>query len=250
MKLNQKKLDILIPAYNCLEFIIRIEKLTKFITTGKINIIVSDDSTKKEISNEIRRFCEKNNIHYTIGPKTKNAVDNWNRLLGYTISNYYILLHHDEMFETVDDINQILDYISKFRPDAFVSSLLIKSSKGTRRFSNNYFKKIILEKFPNYLYIRNCIGSPSNIIFHNRFSIYKYQNKLKWLVDTNYFCEIFNKKKYYVIYGIFNIVSFENTSSITNNLNTRSIAKEERKVLKIRYKIPYLMLDLFWIFLK
>jgi len=49
---------------------------------------------------------------------------------------------------------------------------------------------------------------------------------------------------------MFNIVSFENTSSITNNLNTQSIAIEERKVLKIKYKISYLILDLFWIFLK
>ena len=135
-------------------------------------------------------------------------------------------------------------------PDALISSLFIKSKKNIRPFSNNYFKKFILENLPNFLYIRNCIGSPSNIIFHKKFSIYKYRSDLKWLVDTNYYNKIFNNQKYFIIYGIFDIISYDNATSITNSLKVNLIAKHERKMLKIKYKISYLIIDLFWYFLK
>ena len=175
-------LDILIPCYNSELFLKDLDKAASFIDSGKIKIIVSDDSNIEIISKKIEMFCQKNKIFYVKGPRTKNAVDNWNNLLKMSESDYFILLHHDEMFSSISDIDKILEYVSRFKPDVLISSLTIRRPDKETNFSNKFFKKFILRFDPEYLYIRNIIGSPSNIILNRKFSKYEYRRDLKWLV--------------------------------------------------------------------
>lgn len=243
-------LDILIPSYNCELFLKDLDEAASFIDSGKIKIIVSDDSDIEVISNKIEIFCQKNKIVYVKGPRTKNAVDNWNNLLKLSESEYFMLLHHDEMFRSISEIEKIIEYVSRFKPDVLISSLTLCGIDKKINFSNKFFKQFILRFEPEYLYIRNIIGSPSNVIFNRKFLKYEYRRDLKWLVDVDYYYRIFVNKNQQIAHNVFGVFSRQNDLSITKNTDIRFETKKEKKLLKYQYKMRYLFLDAIWSIVK
>ena len=70
--------------------------------------------------------------------------------------------------------------------------------------------------FPNLIYAFNVFGSPSVVIY--RSSEVRYNNKMKWLVDVDFFLNLFKKYKKKKLTDIEIISSAVETESITDTI--------------------------------
>ena len=90
----------------------------------------------------------------------------------------------------------------------------------------------ILKFFPSYIFRRNIIGSPSNLVVSKK-AVKKFDNNLKWLVDVDWFYSMISKDNWIIAKDI-NVISIvdENTS-ITNSIskNLDSITLKETDYL-------------------
>jgi glycosyltransferase involved in cell wall biosynthesis len=91
------EVSCVIPAYESLDLLARC--LTSVATQHDVvfEIIVTDDSSSPSIRDFVLAMRDRApTIHYRVGPKTGNPVDNWNAGLDEARAPFHLLIHQDE----------------------------------------------------------------------------------------------------------------------------------------------------------
>ena len=195
-------------------------------------IIISDDSTLFEISKSLKSL---ESISYVVGPK-KSAVDNWNKLLDIANGDYVWCLHHDELI--TNNTIEMLNKINFDKYDAIILNLYIEIKDKIVQFRSNFFKKLIFYQKKITIY-NNYLGSPS-VLIHRKSDI-RYNKKLKYLVDVDYFLKILSGK---ILFSNIPIISLQNKNSITSTYDTQSAYKKELTILNKNFTFYELILSL------
>ena len=237
---NKKKFfNVLVPAYEFKDGIQRIIKHYKISNDNLCNLIISDDSHTDDIEDLIKSYYENTEIFYERNTPSLGAVNNWNKLLENNDSEYLILLHQDECPESETFYEELKNLIIQEGNPDLIFLRCCHQSKSERYYYpifDSLYLRFILKFFPSYIFRRNIIGSPSNVVVSNK-ALKKFDSNLKWLVDVDWFYSMISKDNWIIAKDI-NIISiFDENTSITNSIskNLDSILLKETDYLHNKF---------------
>ena len=179
-------LTIVIPAFNDTKIFDRLNYLedASFCQLHNLEVIICDDSTNESVFLRVKDISHYNYFNHT---RTGNPVDNWNHGLSRATGEYTWLLHHDEFIAKKSHFLQILEELKSSKKDCFFLTLNKFYSFGSIKFRPRFIQLLSL-RYPKILYFANQLGSPSILI--HRITSERYNQKLKWLVDVDFFVRI------------------------------------------------------------
>jgi len=249
-------LSILIPTYNNPEGIQNIIDCLYEIdltTSECIEVFISDDSEKSLISkNNLKNLEEKFfNFNYIHNMPKLGSVKNMNRLIDLAKGDYFWVLHHDEYWINENKIiKKITEDLKKnkdiyFLPikkvkNIFFGDLIINFTQKHSHYK--YFHYMVMNN-PYILLKTNIFGPPSSIIISNKFKN-KYNEKLKFLLDIDYYIKLLKKidknKTFIFKNKQLEILSSQNNKvSVTKSLGFRKIIiqKKEKLFLEKSFRV-------------
>lgn len=230
------KFSIIIPSYsnlnllqNAIGRIISQENMT-------FEIIVTDDSTTSEnyiYINELK--CSKLEYHKNSPPL--GAVRNWNYGLTLAKGEYIILLHHDEYF--MDDRHFLHKCLTRFENsenDIIIVNSCVNFTDGSVRKQKIPYKikSFILNHFPSMLFVSNIIG-PTSCVVIKRDLVKPFNEKLKWLVDIDWYYRIIKNRKIALNNELFIGSIHGHEGQITNSLNIKETGIADQLELRSSY---------------
>jgi hypothetical protein len=242
-------LSVLLPTYNYSFGVNRIlEPFSKVDPSliGKIEFIISDDSdlilANKEIQ-KITNFYKHRysfNLRYITGTKTKNPVDNWNNLLEKSSGKFKQIIHHDEFFMSHLDIEDLLLILNSSKHEIYILKLYTTDKFFYYDHIPNLVTRFLLRFFLNSLLLINYIGPSACIVFKS-FTAKKFNRRLMWIVDSDWFYRGFlgnNKIFFCDSIAIVSESNYEN--SITKKIVGSKIYLKYKELVKINFKFNLL----------
>lgn len=236
----------MIPAYEYPEGVLRILNTIPFKNLSSeedLEVLISDDSESLSVSFAIKNFIEDNPLSAKFityikrnNLIDKNPINNWNSLIQNAKGNYFILLHHDEYFSDNLFVEKLLFHIRRSNCSLFVLNLnVINQRVFYLSFISNRFRILLFFYLPGYLYLRNYLGPTAVMCIKRKHSSVRFDNKLKWLVDVDYYIRILKRCDNDFEYLDLCINSIVRTSgSITDTIkkDITSIKKQELAYLR------------------
>ena len=224
-------LSIVLPTYNDVRVFDRLEFLqdAEFCRVNGVEVIVSDDSTNDSIYKRVRGISH---YKYFRHRPTGNPVDNWNYGLDMASSHYTWLLHHDEFIYGKNELKKILDNLRASRIELLFLRLHLLRRGKVKPFKPQIIQKIVL-RFPRLLYAANFLGSPS-VVIHKQNSL-RYDRRLKWLVDVDYFVRALSKYRVAALIDIPIVSDLDTNGGISSTIcNKKNVHRNELKLLPLK----------------
>lgn len=235
-------LSILIPAYNAPAGVQRcLVQLGDLLARSDVEVLIGDDSTQDESAAAIRRLCESfAPTTYSRNEPPLGAAQNWNALLRRATGTYCVVLHHDEFPRDSTVFAAVLQEIEQpTPPDVIVLGCLIQSRPVARlrRHCPWSFVRRVIESEQHYLFRRNLIGAPSAVIV--RRDLYQpYDERLRWLVDVDFYYRLFRSTpRVKCLQGSDIVSALHPTASITASMRPelKSVRRVELALISNKY---------------
>lgn len=258
------KLIILIPTFNFIEGVHEILKKILLEKNLIFKIIVFDNSSNSNIKNLCNKYKTKGlNIEYVFNQPKLSAQINWTNLIKFIFENlrsnkqvakfYFMLIHQDDIPVNNFFFKKIHNILCKNNPDVISLNTIIndKSFFNDRLHTESYLRHFLYKYFNKYIFLRNYLGPTSSLVFKSSLFINilpKFNNKLKWLIDVDFYARFIFKKRVYFSNLTIRSLARNNIFSLTSLLaNKKNIHDEELKILNKLYLNKYVILDfLFW----
>jgi glycosyltransferase involved in cell wall biosynthesis len=240
---REKRLSVLIPAYEYVDGVKRILSNLCATCVSDIEILIVDDSETDQVRFLVEAFSRHcpNKISYMKSRHRRGAVSSWNSLIGQATGEYVVLLHHDEFPMSPDFVPKLLEVIEKEgeKIDVFVMDCILTNSTGemVRPHLPRVIRRIVPKYIPEYMLKRNVIGSASCLVV--RRELYPlFDDKLKWLVDVDVYFRLRRATNRWCMCNDLKIGSvFKRDDSITASIKDeiKSLESLERKILINKY---------------
>lgn len=258
------KLILLIPTYNFVEGVDKILKKIYLERKLVFKTYIFDNSTTSVIRNVYSKYKEKGlDIEYKYSPPRLSAQNNWSNLIRYVFESlkktsnfskfYFILLHQDDVPEDNFFFSKLHNCLQKNHKQVISLNTIIndKSFFDNRLHTENYLRHFLYKYLPKYIFLRNYLGTISSLVFKSTLFINrlpKFQNKLQWLIDVEFYNRyLFDKKIYFSNLSVKSLVN-NNIFSLTSSLmDIRKLQMKEIDFLNEHHKKRYIILDfVFW----
>jgi glycosyltransferase involved in cell wall biosynthesis len=179
--------SICIPAYNdpilfkrCLDSILS-------QTYPHIEIIISDDSTNKDVKELLSKVSTDYIIKYFSNVPALKSPSNWNNAIDHASGDLILLMHHDDFFSHHNSVKAFVDLFEKDQAIDIVFSTPQTIDEAGKilqlGYSSKAFTKVM--QHPHLLFVSNILGAPSNMML--RKNKLRYREDLVWLVDMEYY---------------------------------------------------------------
>jgi glycosyltransferase involved in cell wall biosynthesis len=230
----QPRCSILVPAFDYPEGISRILDGFSSFDPMAFEIVISDDSRTDCVEQlvESHETTKKGLVKYHKNRPGLGAVDNWNHLISCAESDVLVLLHHDEFFIDPRGFYRAVNEVCSGRADVVVGQVRLLKKPGERAVIHFplFLARLLINKFPEYLYVRNFIGPISCLVFRRSLSV-RFDAKLRWLVDVDFYYRLrvgTNKWSFLKYYQVFSVTN--RIDSITGEIRYQlcDIAEVER----------------------
>jgi glycosyltransferase involved in cell wall biosynthesis len=238
---TQPFFSICIPTFNSVDLLDKLIQSLINQTFKNIEIIISDDSTNKEVCD----FCKSLNddrISYFKHKSIINPTENWNYSLKKAKGNYKILVHHDDYFSDNFTLEKIYNEYEK-NGEFMVCFLSFIVENNFKKFYYGKFSIKQIFKRPEDLLYVNYFSSPSCLVLNQKVDLL-YNEELKWLVDVDLYSRLF--KKYFKIKLISNasMVIGMGNQRVTNTITKKDILREfylltQKKIYKYKLGIYF-----------
>jgi len=191
--------SICIPAYNQPKFLKKTLNSIFIQDFKDYEIIISDDSNNDDIKKLINTYPQEK-IKYFKNSPSFGSPRNWNESIKKATGKYIKILHHDDWFSKPYSLSKFVNTIeSRNNVSIVFSGSLIHNANldNDTRFvqSEKKIKDIIKDK--NILLTSNLLGAPSATLFKQ--TTLRFDEKLKWLVDIDFYIQIINKNNFLYI---------------------------------------------------
>ena len=187
-KVYNHKVSICIPVYNNPDGLKKLIESIKSQTFKDYEVIVSDDSDAghAELCKEITlNYSEHMTIRYIRHKSTGKPGDNWNSSISDASGEYIKMMFHDDWFTDRLSLGRFVELIDNSKAQcAFSGSIQVSDDWRYARHIKTDDLEIIQKDIRN-LYVGNVIGAPSATIFRNK-GIH-FDNRLRWLIDMDYY---------------------------------------------------------------
>ncbi|HTQ29280.1 MAG TPA: glycosyltransferase, partial [Puia sp.] len=186
---EQILISICIPAYKRIDHLKRLLDSIRIQLFKNFEVIVTDDSPAGEVGVLCEQYKEHFPLIYHRNAHPLGTPENWNESIRRANGKWIKLMHDDDWFTAEDSLGVFADTATAHPSASFIFSAYRNVSLETEKtediFVDNFRLKMLC-KNPASLVSRNVIGPPS-VILHKNDRRALYDNKLKWLVDIDFY---------------------------------------------------------------
>lgn len=185
---KQVLISICIPAYKRLDYIKRSLDAIAQQVFRDFEVVVTDDSPDDQIGELCARYTDQFPLTYHRNTPALGTPENWNEAIRRAKGKWIKLMHDDDWFAFPDSLQKLYE-LTKAHPDTgfvYCGSTIIENNKVYKRENTSLFREKLLKKDPQNLFFRNFIGPPSVIMHLNDKKVW-YDNRMKWLVDVDFY---------------------------------------------------------------
>ncbi|MDX2302413.1 MAG: glycosyltransferase [Microscillaceae bacterium] len=184
------KVSICIPTYNQTEYLRKTLESVLSQDFKDYELIITDDSDSLAVANLIQSYHFGNKLRYFKNQKCLNSPENWNFAIRLALGEYVKILHHDDWFYENTSLRSFVNLLDQHPESVFAFGRTTVWTHGSLHLHPvDSFELEKLAQTPEYLFIRNCIGSPSATIFRNGLHL-NFDRNLRWLVDVEFYIRI------------------------------------------------------------
>ena len=191
------KISICIPAYKAPQFFKRVIDSVTVQEYTDYEIIVTDDSPDDSIRDILAATTLPVPFTYVRNAERLGPPGNWNRAVGLAKGEYIKILHHDDWLLSSRSLAQFVALMDA-NPGAvmaFSSAEAYDQDQCLKFVHSPPIDRITeLRRDPRVLFFGNFIGPPSSIIYRNLSGVV-FDEKLKWLVDIDFYIRLLEGKK-------------------------------------------------------
>lgn len=245
-------LSVLAPTYNYIDGIERSLSNLPFGELNSFECIVYDNSNDEKLYQQLKskysRFTNFKIVHFD--PPTTPAV-NWNGLLKAASGKYLILLHHDEFFSSKKEFKGLINSLVKCDEDLIMLNFAkCRINAGFKYLHLPFFLRVfLLKNIPQYLLYHNFIGPTGCLVIRSN-SVKFFDEKLKWLIDVEWYLKIlYSTKKISFLNNITILSGVDNHLTLTKSLDGQipKLIDVEMAIIKDSFekKTNYFLLEYF-----
>lgn len=228
-------ISIVIPAYKNVDLVKKALESVFRQNYQNYEVILVDDTPDESVK-KICSIFKTPKLHYYHNTPPKGAVDNWNYGLSLANGNNIILLHHDESFINPDFLERIESLLNNYSFVIHNKKILLSSKEKRERIPNWLKTAIIKMKYP--IFSMNVIG-PCACVAFRREIMEKFDNRLHWKVDTEWYYRILQKADSMYYSPNREILSIHgHEDQITSSLDIKKVNMQDIKVIKEKYNNP------------
>lgn len=176
-------ISICIPAYERPAFLKRLLDSIAQQVFKDFEVIITDDSSSREIEELLFSTPYKYSIHYQRNPRPLGTPLNWMEGIKHASGHWIKIMHDDDWFTDKYSLENYAAQLDEGADVLFSGYHSLDERSGVKKnktISLSSFQS--LKKDPYRLFSINLLGPPSAVLF--RRSMHElYDPKLKWLVD-------------------------------------------------------------------
>ena len=166
--------DIILPTYNCAEYIEEAINSVIDQTLENWKLIIIDDASKDSTTSLIKNYLNDKRIVFKILKKNKGQGFCRNLALRYSNSKYVAFIDSDDIWKK-DKLKKQIEFMNNFNLDfTYTDFTIFKEINGVKKLN----KQIVLpEKFTYDLFVRNTsICTSSMIVKREKINLAKFLN--------------------------------------------------------------------------
>lgn len=193
--------SICIPVFNQLDYFknalcsVLIQKFRDY------EIIITDDSTNDDIYEYLKGQLWFGSLKYVRNTPSLGSPANWNKALSLATGKFIKILHHDDQFFDDESLGKFVDALES-NPHSnvvFCSILNCNAQTGVDRIHRPTSRELSeLSSDPSILFCGNYVGPPSGTLFRAP-TKYLFNEKLKWLVDIDFYIQNWSGKEFFYL---------------------------------------------------
>ncbi|OQP59958.1 hypothetical protein A3860_35540 [Niastella vici] len=186
-------ISVCIPAYKHIDFLKRLlDSLTRQ-TFRDFEVVITDDSPDDSVKNLVTQFAHLLTIRYFRNPVALGTPENWNEGIRRAVGQWIKLIHDDDWLAGENSLQRFADAIQRNPGATFFFCAFRNNWLQSGRMEEvhiNSFRYKQLLKQPAVLFSSNVVGPPS-VILHPNDKQFFYDNKVKWVVDIDFYIRYF-----------------------------------------------------------
>lgn len=190
---NQVLISICIPAYKHIDFLKRLLNSLTVQTFRDFEVVITDDSPDDSVKNLCVQFQGLLPISYFRNAVALGTPENWNEGIRRAQGKWIKLIHDDDWLATENSLQRFADAIKANPNAAFFFCAYrnnwFQSGRTEEVFINSFRYKELLKQ-PAVLFSSNVVGPPS-VVLHPNDKQFFYDNKVKWVVDIDFYIRYF-----------------------------------------------------------
>ncbi|MBF5038121.1 glycosyltransferase family 2 protein [Methylophilus sp. 13] len=186
------KVSICIPAYMQVAYLKECLLSISEQTIKDYELIISDDSPDDSVYNLIKQFDFGGRLKYFKNSSPLGSPKNWNFAIQHATSDLIKLMHHDDSFSSPQSLEKFISLMDENPTANFgFSASKVKNVTNNKSWIHTASERQVaqIQTNPELLILGNLIGSPSSTIYRRNINI-EYDNKLKWLVDIDFYIRV------------------------------------------------------------
>jgi glycosyltransferase involved in cell wall biosynthesis len=237
-------LSICIPTYRQIEFLSQTLTSVKAQDFSDYEIIISDDSPDNSVAELVATFDFGGRLRYYRNSIPLGSPENWNAAIRRAKGKYIKLLHHDDKLAHPGALSAFVRLLDKQAGASFAfgASLVEDVTNGTKRIHQPTLDQLTkLSISPEKLFFGNFIGAPSATIYRNGIGV-EYDNRLKWLVDMDFYIQVLQKNKQYAYTPEVLIITPTNAVHQVTEICKNNAAIELNEYMLLYKKVEFLLL--------
>ncbi|THU39464.1 glycosyltransferase family 2 protein [Niastella caeni] len=182
-------ISICIPAYKRVDFLERLLQSVTIQTFRDFEVVVTDDSPDDSVKKLCEQYQELFPLKYFRNPSALGTPENWNEAIRRATGKWIKLIHDDDWLVNEHSLQQYVNAINKHPHATFFFSAYrnfwLHSGRQQDVFVNSSRYKQLLKQRAT-LCAGNVIGPPS-VVLHLNDKQFFYDNKVKWVVDIEFY---------------------------------------------------------------
>lgn len=194
------RVSILIPAYNQPENLRYALQSISRQTFKDFQVVIPDDTRDDAIFNVIQEFRHLP-LTYHKNKWTLGSPANWNEAIRISNGDYIKFLHHDDWFTRPESLELFVRALDE-NPQANIAFSTSNGCGMSRKPSYEHRPtpqqiSRLKNDAPAILSRANIIGAPSATIYRRSIDM-KFDTRLKWLVDVDFYIRVLRKNPEFV----------------------------------------------------
>lgn len=189
-------ISICTPSYKRKDYIERLLNSLLEQTYTNFEVIITDNTPDDSISDTIKPYLKKLNIHYHKNDPPGNMASNWDRSIELARGEWIKILHDDDWLARKDSLQVFAEKAKQTsKKIIFCNYVTIEEGSAHQTFHKSASIEEIrsIAKNPYRFFVKNLIGPPSNMLIHNSLKEHKFDNRLIWLIDIDYYIRLAQK---------------------------------------------------------
>lgn len=231
--------SICIPAYRRLDFLDQLMQSIAIQSFTDFEVIISDDSPDDSVKQYLDEKSFSFSISYFHHETSLGTPANWNFAIREAKGKWIKLMHDDDRFIDENGLQAFVD-ATKESQAKFIFSSFIRKDNITGAESVDDLPMARLKKLtdnPFLLLANNLIGPPSNTMVHHSLQSILYEERMKWLVDLEYYIRLLQKTSFHFIDQPLIYIGVSEEQVTSYSFNNAAIQVPEYSLMLEKYGI-------------